>query len=87
MTYDNLEKELNSGNLKSLYLIYGEEEYLIDKALKKIKKNFGELLPGMNYIQIDETSTQDIISNIESPSFGFDKKLIIVKNSGLFMRF
>jgi len=86
MTYDNLERELNSGKLKSLYLIYGEEEYLIDKALKKIKKTFGELLPGMNYIQIDETSTQDIISNIESPSFGFDKKLIIVKNSGLFKK-
>ncbi len=44
MVYENLEKELNSGKLGSLYLIYGEEEYLIDKALKKIKKNFGELL-------------------------------------------
>ena len=86
MTYDNLEKNLNSGKLDSLYLIYGEEEYLVDKLIKKIKKNFGELLPGMNYIQIDETSTNDIISNIESPAFGFDKKLIIVKNSGLFKK-
>ena len=86
MTYDNFEKNLNSGNLNSLYLIYGEEEYLASKALKKIKKNFGELLPGMNYIQIDEASTSDIIPNIESPAFGFDKKLIIVKNSGLFKK-
>lgn len=86
MTYDNLEKKLNSGKLEALYLIYGEEEYLVDKAIKKIKKNFGELLPGMNYIQIDEESTNDIISNIESPAFGFDKKLIIVKNSGLFKK-
>lgn len=86
MTYDNLEKSLDSGKLDSLYLIYGEEEYLIDKALKKIKKIFGELLSGMNYIQIDEESTSDIISNIESPAFGFDKKLIIVKNSGLFKK-
>lgn len=86
MTYDNLEKKLNTGELNSLYLIYGEEDYLIDKIVKRIKKNFGELLPGMNYIQIDESSTDDIISNIESPAFGFDKKLIIVKNSGLFKK-
>ena len=86
MTYDNLEKELNSGKLKSLYLICGEEEYLIDKAIKKIKKCFGELLEGMNYIQIDEESVSDIIENIESPAFGFDKKLIIVRNSGLFKK-
>lgn len=83
MTYDSFEKNLSSGKLDSLYLIYGEEEYLIDKALKKIKKVFGELLLGMNYIQIDEESTSDIIANIESPAFGFEKKLIIVKNSGL----
>ena len=44
MIYDAFEKELNTGNLNSLYLIYGDEEYLIDKAIKKIKKNFGELL-------------------------------------------
>jgi DNA polymerase-3 subunit delta len=86
MTYDNLEKNLSNGKLEPLYLIYGEEEYLIDKAIKKIKKNFGEILPGMNYIQIDENSTSDIISNIESPAFGYDKKLIIVKDSGLFKK-
>ena len=86
MTYDVLEKELNSGKLQPLYLIYGEEEYLIDKALKKIKKSFGELLDGMNFIQIDEESVGDIIENIESPAFGFDKKLIIVRNSGLFKK-
>ena len=86
MTFENLEKNLNTGKLDSLYLIYGEEEYLVDKLMKKIRKNFGELLPGMNYIQIDETSTKDIISNIESPAFGYEKKLIIVKNSGLFKK-
>ena len=86
MTYDVLEKELNSGKLEPLYLIYGEEEYLIDKALKKIKKSFGELLDGMNFIQIDEESVNDIIENIESPAFGFDRKLIIVRNSGLFKK-
>ena len=49
MTYDLLEKELNSDKpLNSLYLFYGEEKYLLDNSVKKIKKRFGELLQGIN---------------------------------------
>ena len=85
MDYDDLEKEINS-NLKSLYLLYGQEQYLIDMSVKKIKKKFDELVQGINYIVIDETNTEEIIPNIEMPAFGYDRKLIIVKNSGLFKK-
>ncbi len=86
MTYDLLEKELKSGVLHSIYLFYGDETFLIENAIKKIKKNFGEILQGINYVIIDENLVDDLIYNIESPAFGFDKKLIIVKNSGLFKK-
>ena len=86
MTYDLLEKELKSGVLHSIYLFYGDETFLIENAIKKIKKIFGEILQGINYIIIDESLVDDLIYNIESPAFGFDKKLIIVKNSGLFKK-
>lgn len=85
MNYDSLERELNT-NLRSIYLLYGEEQYLIDMAIKKIKKKFGELLLGINYIVLDESNINDLIPNIEMPAFGYDKKLIIVKNSGLFKK-
>ena len=85
MDYDDLEKEINT-NLKSLYLLYGQEQYLIDMSVKKIKKKFDELVQGINYIVIDETNTEEIIPNIEMPAFGYDRKLIIVKNSGLFKK-
>lgn len=85
MDYDDLEKEINT-NLKSLYLLYGQEQYLIDMSIKKIKKKFDELVQGINYIVIDETNTEEIIPNIEMPAFGYDRKLIIVKNSGLFKK-
>ena len=85
MDYDDLEKELNT-DMKSLYLLYGQESYLIDMAVKKIKKKFDELVQGINYIVIDETNTDEIIPNIEMPAFGYDRKLIIVKNSGLFKK-
>ncbi|MBR2289431.1 MAG: DNA polymerase III subunit delta [Clostridia bacterium] len=87
MTPEILEKELNTDKpLGSLYLLYGEERYLLDNSIKKIKKKFGELLQGINYILIDETLVDDLIYNIESPAFGYDQKLIIVKNSGLFKK-
>ncbi|MGN1271165.1 MAG: DNA polymerase III subunit delta [Clostridia bacterium] len=83
MTPENLEKELKQGNLHSIYLFYGEETYLLENAVKKIKKIFGDLILGINYIQINETNANGLISDIETPPFGYDKKLIIVKNSGI----
>lgn len=70
-------------NLGSLYLLYGEERYLLEQDLKKMKKSFGECLLGINYILIDESNIDDLIYDIESPAFGYDKKLIVAKNTGL----
>ena len=80
---ENLEKELNTKESKSLYLFFGEEKYLIETSTKKIKNIFGEAIKGINYVQIDETNVSTIISEIETPSFGYNKKLIIAKNTGL----
>ena len=85
LTYDALDKNIIEG-IKPLYLLYGDEQYLIDTAINRIKKKFGELVQGINYIIVDETNIENLISDIESPAFGYDKKLIIVKNSGLFKK-
>ena len=86
MTVENLEKELKQNNMQSIYLLYGEERYLLENVVKKIKKIFGELILGINYIQINETNIDTLISDIETPAFGYPKKLIIVNNSGLFKK-
>ena len=86
MTPENLEQELKKGQLNNLYLLYGKEEFLLDTCVKRIKKLFGNLLLGINYIQIDDTNVSSLISEIQTPAFGYDKKLIIVKNSGLFKK-
>ena len=69
-----------------VYLLFGEDEYLRNEYLKKIKKTFGEVKLGINYVQIDENNVSNIISDIETPAFGFSSKLIIAKNTGLFKK-
>lgn len=68
------------------YLLYGEDTFLIEQFVKKIKKSFGELQNGINFIQVDEKNVNNIIQDIETPAFGFDKKLIIAKNCNLFIK-
>ena len=63
-----------------VYLLYGEDNYLKNEFVKKAKKSFGELQLGINYIQIDESNVNNVISDIETPAFGYERKMIIVKN-------
>ena len=55
----------------------------LEKELKKIKKSFGNLVDGLNYIKIDNSAIDNIISEIQTPAFGFERKLIIIKNTDL----
>lgn len=69
-----------------VYLLYGEDNYLKNEFVKKVKKSFGELQLGINYIQIDESNVNNVISDIETPAFGYERKMIIVKNANLMQK-
>ena len=83
MTIAELEKNIKENNLASIYLLHGKENFLLENSLKKIKKCFGELKEGLNYIKIENASSDNIILELQTPPFGFEKKLIIVKDSEL----
>ena len=83
LSIEKLEQELKSNKLNSLYLLYGEELFLLENSLRKIKSLFGDLVKGINFISIDETNFDEIISDLETPAFGYEKKLIIARNTGL----
>ena len=70
----------------AIYLFYGEETYLLETRVKKIKKEYQQLILGINFIQIDDTNAEELIADLETPAFGFDKKLIIAKKTGLFKK-
>ncbi len=83
MTIEELEKELKSEKLAPIYVLYGEELYLLENCLKKIKENFGETAKVINYIKIFETNLNTLLSEMQTPAFGYSRKLIVVKNSKL----
>lgn len=84
ISIENLEKELKQGKLNNIYLLYGEEVFLLENIVKKIKKLFGETIKGINYVLIDDTNIKELIQDIETPAFGYEKKLIIAKNTQIF---
>lgn len=83
---ERLESDIKSKKFSSIYLFYGEELYLLELNVKKIIKSFGTIIQGINYVTIDESNLKSIISEIETPAFGYEKKLIVVKNSNLFQK-
>ena len=83
---DELEKQLSQQEPKGIYLLYGEETFLLQQQLNKIKKKFGEIIKGINYIAIDENNIQELIADIETPAFGYSTKLIIARNTVIFKR-
>ena len=66
-------ERIKNKELHSLYLLYGEEQYLLEQNLKKIKELFGKCINGINYIQIDETNVNQLIEDIETPSLDMKK--------------
>ena len=82
----DLENDIKNNTIHGIYVFYGEEKYIQEEYIKKIKKIFGKLDVGINYIVLDENNINSLISDIETPAFGYEKKLIIIKNSGLFKK-
>ena len=55
---EELEKKIEQQEIKGIYLLYGEETFLLEQQLNKIKKKFGETIKVINYINIDENNVQ-----------------------------
>ena len=84
-----LKKQIRDNDMKNLYLFFGDEIYIKDVYIKKIK----ELIPDggfadFNHIILDEKDiTFDAVEDaFESFPMFSEKKLIILKNSGIFSK-
>ena len=75
MTVTELENSLKEQKIMPMYILYGKELYLLENCLKKIKKIFGNLIDGLNYIKIDNSNIDSLISEMQTPPFGYEKKI------------
>ena len=63
LSIEKLEQELKENKLNSLYLLYGDELFLLENSLRKIKSLFGKAIKGINFISIDDTNITELISD------------------------
>jgi len=84
VTVADMNRIIKEKDFNRLYVFYGEEEYLKDFYINALKKSvLGE--EGFNYFRVDGKPVESELKDLceELPMFG-DKKVIVVRNSGLF---
>lgn len=88
MNYKDLNRELNTDNLKTSYIFTGQEIYILDSFIKAIKEKYiDQDFSDFNYIELgEESNLEDLRNAIETMPFMSDKKLIIVKDIGEFIK-
>ena len=81
--YNNLKK----GVVATCYLLYGEEEYLVNEALNKVLDIIvpeGDRDFSLFYLEGENTDMDILIDNVLTPSLLGDRKVTVVKNTTLF---
>ena len=82
----SLNEDLKTGQLKQIYLLYGEEAYL--KKQYKDKLHYAIVLPDdtMNYAYYEGKgiNAKEVIDLAETLPFFAERRLIILENSGFF---
>lgn len=85
MELKELDSQIKSGNIKSIYLFWGEETFLLENRIKSIMKRLGiSGSDSMNYAKLDgaKTNFEDFFDEFNSYPMGAEKKLILLKNTG-----
>ncbi|MBO4338182.1 MAG: DNA polymerase III subunit delta [Lachnospiraceae bacterium] len=81
-----LNKDLKENNLKQIYLIYGQEDYLVSMYKSRLIKAMVRPDDDMNftYFKSGELSVPALIDIAETMPFFASERLIVVEDSGLF---
>jgi len=86
MSLDILKGQIKNNDIKNIYLFYGAEEYLKKYYIELIEKNVvREDLKAMNKIVFEgKVDLNKLMDACETVPLFSEKKLVIVKNTGLF---
>ena len=67
-----------------LYVFYGEEDFLREYNANKIVNSCNLTNPSMNFVKLDDETISKLPDNCEQMPFLDEKKVVLVKNSGIF---
>lgn len=87
MTLEKAMADLKKGKVASCYLLYGEEEYLLQETLQQI---LDIIIPpadrdfGLFYLDGDHTDIELLKDHLLAPSLLGGKKVVVVKNTTIF---
>lgn len=81
-----INQDIQSGNFKPVYLLYGEETYLINQYKNKLRKALGSEDDQMNnhIFQGKDTSAGEIIDLAETLPFLAERRVILLEDTGWF---
>ena len=80
-----LSQHIKSGQFKSVYLIYGEEDYLRKQYKDRMREALiGDDTMNYNYYEGKGISVKELIDVSETLPFFNERRLILVENSGFF---
>lgn len=83
-----IDNDIKSGQIKKVYLLYGEEIYLIKQYRDKLKKALVAEADTMNFTAYEGAGIDpnEIIDLAETMPFLAEKRVILIENSGFFKK-
>ena len=83
-----IDNDIKRQELKKVYLLYGEERYLIRLYRDKLKKALADPDDTMNFSSYegDDINVREIIDLAETMPFFADRRLILIEGSKLFKK-
>ena len=86
MKPEELKQELNQGIIRPVYLLYGEEPYLVQQYCKQITELTvkEESFRDFNFYKSDKIEPQTIEQFLQTPPVFSEKKLLLLKDTGVF---
>ena len=89
MSYNKIINSIKKNEIKNVYLFYGEETYLIDDILKRLKgKLVDPNFEQFNFVLIEdkEVNYEKIIDACETLPFMAEKKLVYLNGLDIFKK-
>ena len=87
MEIKDLDKQISSGSLGSLYFFWGDEQFLMEHKIKSIKSRLVDKdFEDFNFARLDgkKTSAADIRREVMAVPAMAEKRMVVVRGSGIF---